>query len=312
MIWGGDSLRSLFNKPFPEGKKIGESWEISAVPGKVSVVSNGFLKGNSLTDLIEVYMDDLVGEKIFEKFGTEFPLLIKLIDARDDLSIQVHPGDELALVRHNGRGKTEMWYVLEAAEDAGLISGFNREVSRGIFTEKLESGQLLDILNVEKVSPGDVFFMPAGRVHAICRGVVLAEIQQSSDITYRIYDWDRRDDSGRPRELHTDLAMDAIDYGYHDNYKTKADDKMGSPLIIADCRYFTTHRLGFEGRIKRDYSLLDSFIIYICTKGSFNVNIGSISTGLLRGETLLLPAVTEEVVLSSPGGSELLEVFIKI
>jgi mannose-6-phosphate isomerase len=311
MIWGGGSLRNLFNKPFPAESKIGESWEISAVKEKISVVSNGFLAGNNLQELIEVFMGDLVGDKIYESFGNEFPLLVKLIDAQDDLSIQVHPGDELAALRHNGHGKTEMWYVLEAEPGAKLISGFNREVNRKLFMEKLGNGKLLDILNVVKVKPGDVFFMPAGRVHAICKGIVLAEIQQTSDITYRLYDWDRVDASGNPRQLHLDLAMDAIDFNSYGDYRTIVEEKQNSPVLLAECQYFTTHLIGFEGKMVRDYSLLDSFVIYICTKGEFILDDGKVSTGVMKGDTILIPAITGEVILHSMAGSELLEVFIK-
>ncbi len=311
MIWGGDSLRKLFNKPFPAESRIGESWEISSVQDKVSIVSNGFLEGNNLQELIEVYMGDLVGDKVFESFGTEFPLLVKLIDAQDNLSVQVHPDDEYAARRHNGRGKTEMWYILEAASGAELISGFNREVSRGLFMEKLKDGKLLDILNEEKVKPGDVFFMPAGRIHAIGKGIVLAEIQQTSDITYRLYDWDRVDASGNPRQLHLDLAVDAIDFNTYDDYRTNVEAKQNSPVLLAECQYFTVQRLGFEGKMVRDYSLLDSFVIYICTKGEFSLDDGRVSTGVTKGDTLLLPAITGEVILQTLAGSELLEVFIK-
>ena len=311
MIWGGDRLRKLFNKPFPSESRIGESWEISSVQDKVSLVSNGFLEGNSLQELIEVYMGDLVGDKVFELFGTEFPLLVKLIDAQDDLSIQVHPGDELAARRHNGRGKTEMWYILEAEPGADLISGFNRKINQELFMEKLKDGKLLDIMNFEKVKPGDVFFIPSGRVHAICKGIVLAEIQQASDITYRLYDWNRVDASGNPRQLHLDLAMDAIDFNTYDDYRTNVEAKQNSPVLLADCQYFTTHLLGFEGKIVRDYSLLDSFVIYLCTKGELSLDDGRVSTGVTKGDTVLIPAITGEVILDAVAGSELLEVFIK-
>ncbi len=311
MIWGGNSLRKIFNKPFPAESRIGESWEISAVSDKVSVVSNGFLEGNNLQELIEVYMGDLVGDKIYESFGNEFPLLVKLIDAQDDLSIQVHPGDELAALRHNGRGKTEMWYVLEVEPGAKLISGFNREVNRELFMERLKNGKLLDIMNVEMVKPGDVFFMPAGRVHAICKGIVLAEIQQTSDITYRLYDWDRVDASGKPRQLHLDLAMDAIDFNAHGDYRTIVEKKQGNPALLADCQYFTTHLIEFKGKMVRDYSLLDSFVIYICTEGEFIINDGRVSARVMKGETILLPAISGEVVLNTATGAELLEVFIR-
>jgi mannose-6-phosphate isomerase len=311
MIWGGNRLRKLFNKPFPAESRIGESWEISAYDDYISIVSNGHLKGNTILELVEVYMGDLVGEKIYDRFGVWFPLLIKLIDAAEVLSIQVHPGDELSLRRHNANGKTEMWYVLEAEPGAELISGFSMEVSPGLFLEKLNSGKLLDILNVEKVKPGDVFFMPAGRVHAIGKGIVLAEIQQTSDLTYRIYDWDRKDAEGNARELHVDLAMDAIDFGYYSDYKTFVEEIPNMPVLLAECKYFTTQRLDFDSDLNRDYNLLDSFVICMCTKGDFILDWGKGSMEIQKGETVLIPAFIEEVSLSCKVPSGLLEIFVK-
>ena len=219
-IWGGNKLNEILNKEYPELPNCGESWEISGVQDEVSVVSNGFLKGNSLEELIEVYMGDLVGEKVYEKFGIEFPLLVKFIDANDNLSIQVHPNDELSMERHDAFGKTEMWYVVQADPGAKLISGFNRKIDKEGYLKYFKNGQLEEILNYEEVKAGDVFFIPAGRVHAIGKGIVVAEIQQTSDVTYRIYDFNRVDDQGNPRELHTDLAIDAIAYEYEANYRT--------------------------------------------------------------------------------------------
>lgn len=311
MIWGGNKLKKYYNKDFPADAKIGESWEISAYPGYISVVSNGFLQGNTILELTEVYMDDLVGEKVFERFGIEFPLLVKIIDANDDLSVQVHPDDEIAARRHDGRGKTEMWYVLDSEAGAELISGFNRETSPQLLREKLKSGRLTDILNFEKVNPGDVFFMPAGRVHAIGKGIVLAEIQQTSDLTYRIYDWDRLDAEGNPRQLHIDLAMEAIDFGIYSDYKTIVDNKRNTPVVLADCPYFTTQQLVFDREIARDYSLTDSFVIYMCTKGQFRLSWGKESMMIHKGETVLIPAQIKKVSLDGRNGAELLEVFIK-
>jgi mannose-6-phosphate isomerase len=311
MLWGGDSLRKLFNKPFPDTARIGESWEISAVQDNVSVVSNGLLRGNNLLELAEVYMGELLGEKVFDLYGIEFPLLVKLIDARDDLSIQVHPDDELAKLRHTARGKTEMWYVLEAVPGAQLISGFNRDVSPAILKEKLTNGKILDILNVEKVKAGDAFFMPAGRVHAIGRGIMLAEIQQTSDITYRLYDWDRVDDAGNSRELHIDLALDAIDFNHYPDYRTVPEKEMDGSKLLADCSYFTTRLIRSGSRLIRDYSLLDSFVILICTAGNFIIESKSDPVHVAKGDTVLIPAITEEITLSCSPHTELLEVYIK-
>lgn len=312
MIWGGSALNKYYNKPFTANSKIGESWEVSALPGHTSVVENGHLRGNNIEELIEIYMGDMVGEKVFNKYGLDFPLLVKLIDANDVLSVQVHPDDELAAVRHGSYGKTEMWYVLDARPGAELINGFNQIVSPGIFSAKLKEGKLLDILNVVKVSPGDVFFIPAGRVHAIGTGIVLAEIQQASDITYRIYDWDRLDSGGNARQLHIDQAMDAIDFNYSEDHKVTYDIKRNFPVRLAGCKYFTTNLLDFNMMVTRDYSLIDSFVIYICTKGQFSVEWGQGKIDVHKGETLLIPSVFEDISLSPMGKSTLLEVYIEV
>jgi len=218
-IWGGNKIKTLLNKDFSPLPNCGESWEISGVQDEISVVSNGFLIGNNLQELIEIYMGDLVGDQVYQKYGIEFPLLIKFIDAHDDLSIQVHPNDKLAMQRHNAYGKTEMWYIIDADRGAKLISGFNTEVTKDAYIKHLENNTLNLILNYEEVKAGDVFFMPAGRVHAIGKGILLTEIQQTSDITYRIYDYNRKGTDGKPRELHTSLALDAIDFKSYDNYR---------------------------------------------------------------------------------------------
>ena len=201
-IWGGDKIRSVMGLDYSPLQNCGEAWMLSGVEGNPSIVTNGYLAGNELNELLEVYMYDLVGDEIYENFGNEFPVLIKLIDANDWLSIQVHPDDELAAIRRIGRGKTEMWYVLGADENAQLISGFNQKLNQQTYLKHLEGKTLTDVMNYEKVSPGDVYFIPAGRVHALGPGVMLAEIQETSDTTYRIYDWDRTDDEGKSRELH--------------------------------------------------------------------------------------------------------------
>jgi mannose-6-phosphate isomerase len=309
MIWGGTKLREVFGKDFSDDA-IGESWEISSFPGYISVVDNGHLRGNTIEELIEVYMGDLVGETNFNRFGLEFPLLVKLIDAQDVLSVQVHPDDERAAVR-GGRGKTEMWYVLEAEPGAELISGFNRKVSPGIFRDKLKEGKLLEILNFEKVHKGDVFFMPAGRVHAIGRGIVLAEIQQTSDSTYRIFDWDRRDSNGNPRSLHIEEAMEVMDFDFYENYRTHYESTQNSPVLLAECPYFTTHLLNITGTADRDYSMLDSFIIYVCTGGRFVLECENGKVEVTKGETVLLPAIAGEVRLKAGPEAEILEVYTR-
>ena len=310
-IWGGNRLHTLLNKEVCQNGGCGESWELSAVEGHVSVVSNGFLAGNDLQELIEIYMADLVGERVFEKFGEEFPLLIKFIDAADDLSIQVHPNDELAKKRHNAYGKTEMWYVLHADEGAMLNSGFNQPVDRQKYIEYFESGRLTEILNFEPVKAGDVFFIPAGRVHAIGKGIILAEIQQTSDVTYRIYDYNRKDKNGNLRELHTDLALDAIDFSFSKNYKTNYRIVRNKTAEVVTCEYFTTNIIEFDKEITKDISAIDSFVIYICIEGEYDICWNSESESIAKGDTILVPATLEEYSLKPKNGLvKVLEVHI--
>lgn len=309
-IWGGPRLKKILHKE-NAGDHCGESWEISTVEGNISIVSNGFLKGNNLKELIEIYMDELVGDRIYDTFGLMFPLLIKFIDANDVLSIQVHPDDDLASERHNSFGKTEMWYIIGAEEGAELISGFKSVASREIYLEKLKSGSLQDILNYEKVKEGDVFFIPAGRVHAIGSGILLAEIQQTSDITYRIYDFDRRDKSGNTRELHTDLALDAIDFSVQDSVRTNYEKALNKTVQLESCPYFTTNLIHFTDAVDKDYSFIDSFVIYICTRGKVDLDYGEDVMSLEMGETVLIPAEIKEITLTPREESILLEVYVR-
>jgi len=261
--------------------------------------------------LIEIYMGDLVGDTIYEKFGEEFPALIKFIDANDDLSIQVHPDDETAKKRHNAYGKTEMWYVLQADEGAELISGFKKDTSKAEYLAALNSGNLQSLLNIEKVKAGDVFFIPPGRIHAIKSGILLAEIQQTSDITYRIYDWGRLGSDGKPRELHTDLALDTIDFNGYENYKTDYHFSENKTSNIISCPYFTTNILSFNKPVIKDYNLIDSFVIYICTEGSFKIEYDKNHIEHIKlGESVLLPAVLKNVRLLPDNHCKLLEVYI--
>ncbi|NOU61459.1 type I phosphomannose isomerase catalytic subunit [Marinifilum caeruleilacunae] len=311
-IWGGSKLKTVLNKDFSPLPNAGESWEISGVEGDISLVSNGTLAGNNLEELIEVYMGDLVGDHVYDKFGMEFPLLIKFIDANDVLSIQVHPDDELSKERHNAFGKTEMWYVIEADKGSELIVGFNQEVDKAKYVAKLDEGKLEEILNNEPVEKGSCFFIPAGRVHAIGKGILLAEIQQTSDVTYRMYDWNRTDDQGNPRELHTELAVDAIDYSFEKKYRTDYETKLNETKELVRCPYFTTNTLEFDKQTEKDYSQLDSFVIYMCLDGDFTIESeGGITTEVAKGETVLIPAALENVILFPKGKTEILEVYIK-
>lgn len=310
-IWGGTSLVKRYNKKADPEKTYGESWEISAVQDNLSVVNNGFLAGNNIEDLIEVYMGDITGDSVFEKFGNEFPLLIKLIEAKKDLSIQVHPGNELARKRHRAYGKTEMWYILESGQDARIYSGFREALSREEYISALEEGKLAELLNTDIPSPGDVFFTPAGRIHAIGAGNLLVEIQQTSDITYRIFDWNRKGPDGKPRELHTDLALDAIDFNAAGSNKSSVKPHLNKTENLVSCGFFTTNIIRFNEFIRKDYSLLDSFVIYICTEGEFLIRWNGNSEPVKKGESVLLPAMINEVILEPFPETTLLEIFIQ-
>ncbi len=310
-IWGGQKIKTELGKNFGDLPNCGESWEISGVPGNISVVSNGYLKGNNLEELIEIYMGDLVGDRVHEKFSVEFPLLIKFIDANDDLSVQVHPDDKLSGERHQAFGKTEMWYVLQADKGARLNSGFNQPVDADTYLQKLSSGQLTDILNFEEVNPGDVFFMPAGRVHAIGKGILLTEIQQTSDVTYRIYDYNRKDAHGKERELHTDLALAAIDFTYHDNYRTPYHTELNKSTEVVNCKYFNTSVLEFDRTIDKDIYHLDSFVIFICLEGEYAIGYNTGTERVKKGETVLIPASLNQFRLEPLSNNvKLLEVHV--
>jgi mannose-6-phosphate isomerase len=308
-IWGGQKIRTYLGKDFSPLLNCGETWEISGVKSDVSVVANGELAGESLSSLLEKHKGDLAGDAVYHKFGKEFPLLIKYIDANDDLSIQVHPDDGLARERHKSFGKTEMWYVIQADEGAKLISGFNQQVNEDIYLEKLNSGKLNEILNTEKVQDGDVFFLPAGRVHTIGKGLLIAEIQQTSDITYRIYDFDRVDDKGSKRELHTQEALAALDYNVYDDYKSLYEKKKNETVHVVSCPYFTTNILDYTEPVSRDYSF-DSFVIHVCVQGSYTLNYGSESLDVRMGDCILIPATIKEVSLKTDTSFKILETYI--
>uniref|UniRef100_UPI00321779FB type I phosphomannose isomerase catalytic subunit n=1 Tax=uncultured Draconibacterium sp. TaxID=1573823 RepID=UPI00321779FB len=311
-IWGGNRMKTILNKDYGNLANCGESWELSGVEGNISVVDNGFLAGNDLNEIVEIYMGDLVGDKVFEKFGVEFPLLIKFIDAQDDLSIQVHPDDKLSKERHNAYGKTEMWYVAGTEEGALINSGFNQEVSREKYLEYFNAGKLTDLLHYDEAKVGDVFFIPAGRVHAIGKGCLVAEIQQTSDVTYRIFDYNRKDDKGNERELHTDLALDAIDFSYASEYKTKYALEENKSVELVSCPYFTTNIIEFTKELEKDYNELDSFVIYMTMEGSFDIITEEGTETVEMGETVLIPASLESVQLKPNSEKvKIMEVYIK-
>ncbi len=309
-IWGGEKLKNILDKNSDE-KDIGESWEISNVEHDVSIVANGELKGKSLRDLMQMYQADLLGKKVYAIFKDQFPLLIKYIDAKEALSIQLHPHDDLAKKRHNSFGKTEMWYVMQADKAANLIVGFKKEVTKEEYIHHLENKTLTEILNIDTVDKGDVYFIPTGRVHAIGAGVLLAEIQQTSDITYRIYDWDRQDDDGNYRDLHTELALDAMEYRAKKEYKTSYKSKLNQSENIVSCQYFTTNVIELDGQIQVDHKDKDSFIIYMCVEGEASIVCNNGKTEQIKmGETILIPAVVKEIAIKSNIKSRLLEVSI--
>ena len=310
-IWGGDKIKTLFGKDFSPLPNCGESWELSGVEGNISVVTNGFLAGNDLEELLEIYMAELVGEKVYDRFGMQFPVLVKIIDSHDWLSIQVHPDDELAMKRHKQSGKTEMWYILQADKNSEVISGFKKETNEKEYLEYFNNGKLKDILNFEKANEGDVFYMPAGRVHALGTGICLAEIQQTSDITYRIYDWDRVDDKGKPRELHVEQALAAIDYKLYDDYKLRATSVINESTNIVKTPYFSTNIITIDKPLPRDYYSLDSFVIYLCTEGQFTIEYNNGKEIIHKGETVLIPAELNDLVLVPDKKAKILEVFIE-
>ena len=310
-IWGGDKIKTLFDKDFSPLPNCGESWELSGVEDNLSVVSNGFLEGNTLEEVIEVYMAEIVGEKVFDKFGLLFPILVKIIDSNHWLSIQVHPDDKLAMKRYKQNGKSEMWYILQADKDAELISGFNQKVDEKKYLEYFNSGKLQELLNFEKVKEGDVFYMPAGRIHALGPGVCLAEIQQTSDITYRIYDWDRVDEKGISRELHVEQALAAIDFNVYDNYKTDGKPIINTAKNLVKNPHFTTNIIAIDKAIERDYYKLDSFAILLCTEGKFTIEYEGGKESVVKGETVLIPADLHDLRLVTEPAAALLEVYME-
>ncbi len=309
-IWGGTRLKDFFQRSDIKSTNCGESWEISGVENHESVVKNGFLEGNSLNDLIEIYMDELLGEHVYEQFGNQFPLLLKFIDANDDLSVQVHPNDDLAFERHKSYGKTELWHIINAEKNASIINGFNKDLTKEEYLTQLNQKKITDILKTVPVETGDSIFIPAGRVHAIGKGILLAEIQQTSDITYRIYDWDRVDDKGKPRELHTEQALDAIDFSAPKETKIKHKTELNKTSNIANCPYFSCNILQFDKTLEKVYVGIDSFVIYMVVDGAFALHYEEQSEILRSGDTILIPASIEEITLEPIIPSKVLEIYI--
>jgi mannose-6-phosphate isomerase len=304
-IWGGTKLKSVFNKPITSDI-TGESWELSTVEGDVSVIANGEYKGKPLTELINANPNEILGTAVHTRFGKQFPLLFKFLDAREDLSIQVHPNDELAKKRHNSFGKTEMWYVLQADEGSRIIVGFKDDSSPKEYVKHLEDDTLISILDTVKTKEGDVFFLETGTVHAIGAGILIAEIQQTSDITYRLYDFNRKDAQGNTRELHVDLALDAINYNKVDTQK-KYDKTLNESNTVVDCPYFTTNFLPLDGEISVNKNE-NSFTVYMCVDGSFELELEGEKYQYKKGDTILIPAALKTFSIS--GKASILEIYI--
>ena len=311
-IWGGNKIHSILGKDFSPLPNCGETWEISGVAGNVSVVKEGVLKDKTLIELIKDFKGELLGAEVYNQFGSEFPLLIKFIDANEDLSIQVHPDDKLGKIRHNSFGKTEMWYIFQADPGSSLIVGFNKNTNADEYVASLSNGKLLDILNRESVSEGDCYFIPAGRVHTIGKGLLLAEIQQTSDVTYRIYDFDRVDDKGQKRELHTEESVEALDFSYHSEYKTKYAAKSNGSSALVSCQYFTTNLLVLDSKTEIDYSSKKSFIIYVCFEGKGFIQTSEGSYEIKKGDSFLIPFSIKNLSINPTERIKILEVYIEI
>ncbi|HJS00898.1 MAG TPA: type I phosphomannose isomerase catalytic subunit [Flavobacterium sp.] len=304
-IWGGEKLKTVLNKNI-QSSTTGESWELSTVEGDISVIANGELKGKSLMELIDEQPNEVLGAEVYKKFGKQFPLLFKYLDAREDLSIQVHPNDALAKKRHNSFGKTEMWYIMQADEDARIIVGFKEKSNAEEYVGNLENKNLLSVLDSKQVKSGDVFFLETGTVHAIGAGLVVAEIQQTSDITYRIYDFDRVDAQGNKRELHVNLALDAINYNKVDTYK-KYDKIVNQSNEVVNCPYFTTNYVPLDGEVTVNKSG-ETFTVYMCVEGNFELDYNGVKYEYKKGDTVLIPAAIKSFVLN--GKASVLEIYI--
>lgn len=307
-LWGGQKIKTILGKDFGDLDNCGETWELSGVPGNISEVANGALKGKRLTDLIVESKAELVGDSIYQHFGDEFPLLIKFIDADQDLSVQVHPDDELAQKRHQCPGKTEMWYILQADEGASLINGFVKDTNREEYQEYFNNGKIMDLLHSQMVEPGEVYYLPAGRVHTIGRGLMIAEIQQTSDITYRIYDFDRVDKDGKQRELHVEEALDAIDFSKPEQLKSEYETVPNQAVPIVSTPYFSTNKLILDQPKTINRTALDCFKVYIAVGGAGKIE----GEPIKFGEVVLVPACMKKYAIEPDGELELLETYIEL
>ncbi len=307
-LWGGQKIKTILGKDFGDLDNCGETWELSGVPGNISEVANGPLTGQLLSDLVNTYKEELVGESVYTTFQNEFPLLIKFIDADKDLSVQVHPGDDLARKRHNCPGKSEMWYILQADEGASLINGFVKDTNREEYQKYFNSGKIMELLHSEKVKAGEVYYLPAGRVHTIGKGLMIAEIQQTSDITYRIYDFDRVDKNGVSRELHVEEALEAIDFSKPEKLKSEYDNESNRANTIVSTPYFTTNKLVINQTKQINRKELDCFKIYIGVSGRGKIA----DVDIHFGDVVLVPASLKNYLIEPNEELELLETYIEL
>ena len=312
VVWGGQRLRQ-YKGMEPNDEPIGESWEVSAVPSSTSIIANGPWAGKLLTEVIDEAPEDILGKAVNKKYGGKLPLLVKFIDAKRDLSIQVHPNDEMAQREHGKMGKSEMWYVIRADEGSYLYAGFNKEITPEEYQQRVSDGTIVDVLAKHYVSPGDVFYLPAGRVHAICGGIMLAEVQQSSDVTYRIFDYNRPGLDGKPRELHTKLAAQALDYHVEKNYRTEYADTGNRAVQIIDTPYFDVRVMEVSKSFHRDLRKYDSFVISMCIEGDCKIVIRSTGDEIVlhEGNSTLIPAAIADFdIIPLNGKSKTIDAFI--
>jgi mannose-6-phosphate isomerase len=309
-VWGGNRLKSILNKEIPNDS-TGESWELSSVEGNISIISNGFLAGNSIEEVIEIYMGDLVGERVFEEFGTVFPLLFKFIDANDVLSVQVHPDDAMAMQKHNAFGKTELWYVVDAESEAYIYAGFQKATTKIDFSKLIADNKVKQSLRLEKVKKGDVFFIPAGLIHATGPGVLFAEIQQTSDLTYRVYDWNRKDSNGKLRELHVDDALEAIHFHKVNSARVKYKTDVDTSSSINKNEHFIVNKLNLHNSYIGEYNEFDCFTVLMCLSGKARIEYSEGKSEFVgKGETVLIPSVLETIKIIPEDEVEILEVYI--
>lgn len=300
MIWGGDKLAALKGTG-PSQERIGESWELSGFPEHQTPVAGGSFSGIALNDLLPFFGDEILGPRLSERFPDKFPLLVKFIHAAQDLSIQVHPDDEMAQRIHGENGKTEMWYVVDAEPGASLYCGFKDSVTPQEFETLVRENRITKVLSGYEVKKGDVFFLPAGRIHAICSGCLLAEIQQTSDLTYRIYDYGRKGADGKHRDLHIGLAKEALDYTVQPDYRTSYELSPDTENVLVRCPQFTTSLYSLSKPLKKDISKLDSFLILICTEGAAQIVTDEGSASLKKGETLLVSCSSRSLQIRPAG-----------